>query len=101
VAALGILINTDRHLKHVQGLTRAALAKGHEVIIFVMDEGSRLLQDTGLVGLGSLPGVTLSLCDHSAKRHGVTTEGLPATVICGSQLNNAMMNHQAARVVVL
>lgn len=101
MARLGILVNTDRHLKHVLGLTRAASAKGHKVAIFVMDQGTRLLQDPGLLGLAELPGVTLSLCDHSAKRHGVKTEALPEAVVCGSQLNNAMMQHEAERVVVL
>lgn len=101
MARLGILVNTDRHVKHVLGFTRAASAKGHEVIVFVMDEGTRLLQDASLVGVAGLPGVTVSLCDHSAKRHGVNTEALPEAVVRGSQLNNAMMNHQAERVIVL
>lgn len=101
MATLGILVNTDRHLKHVQGLARAASAKGHEVVIFFMDEGTRLLEDAGLIDLASLPGVTLSLCDHSARRHGIPLEALPAAVVCGSQLNNAMMNHEAERVIVL
>ncbi len=100
LGTLGILVNTDRHLKHVQGLTRAALARGHPVIIFVMDEGTRLLQNAGLAGLAALEGVTLSLCSHSAERHGVKTDALPGAMVCGSQLNNAMMNHQAERVVV-
>ncbi|OGA55141.1 MAG: hypothetical protein A3F74_13505 [Betaproteobacteria bacterium RIFCSPLOWO2_12_FULL_62_58] len=101
MAKLGILVTTDRHLTHIQGLTRAALARGHEVIVFVMDGGTRLLQDAGLTGLAGLPGVTLSLCEHSAKRHGIATEALSAAVVCGSQLNNAMMNHEADRVIVM
>lgn len=101
MASLGILVNTDRHLKHILGLAHAALGKGHEVTIFIMDEGTRLLHDARLLGLAGLPGVTVSLCDHSAKRHGVETEGLPEAVVCGSQLNNAMMNHGAERVIVL
>ena len=100
MGTLGILVNTDRHAKHVQGLTRAALARKHDVIIFLMDEGTRLLQDAGCVGLAVLEGVTLSLCSHSAERHGVKTDALPEAVVRGSQLNNAMMNHQAERVVV-
>ena len=101
MARLGILVNTDRRLRHVLGFTRAASARGHDVIIFLMDEGTRLLRNAGLLGLTELSGVTLSLCDHSAKRYGVDIEGLPAAVVCGSQLNNAMMNHQAERVIVL
>ena len=65
---LGILVNTDKHLAEIAGLTHAALAKGHEVAIFAMDEGTRLLADPGYIGLCRLPGVTLSVCQHSAGR---------------------------------
>lgn len=101
MATLGILVNTDRHLRHIRGFTRAALARGHEVSVFLMDAGTRLLQDVSLLDLASLPGVTLSLCDHSARKHGIALEALPSAVVCGSQLNNAMMNHEAERLIVL
>jgi predicted peroxiredoxin len=101
MARLGILVNTARHLKHVVGVTRAALATRHEVIIFVMDEGTRLLQNAELTGLAGLSGVTLSRCDHSTKRHGVDIEALPVGVVRGSQVNNAKMVQQAERVIVL
>jgi hypothetical protein len=45
--------------------------------------------------------VTLSVCQHSAEAHGVSLGGLPPEVHCGSQLQNAMMQHAADRVVVL
>ncbi|HJX16650.1 MAG TPA: DsrE family protein [Acidiferrobacterales bacterium] len=98
---LGILLNTARHLEDVAGITRAALAKNHQVIIFTMDEGTRLLENQTLVSLAGLEGVSLSVCDHSAKMHGVKAEGLPPKIVCGSQLHNAMMNHNADRVIVL
>lgn len=101
MGTLGILVNTDRHAVHVQGLTRAALSRDHDVVIFVMDDGTHLLRGEALVGLAALKGVTLSVCTHSAEHHGVPLEGLPEAVVRGSQLNNAMMNHQAERVVVL
>jgi predicted peroxiredoxin len=101
MARLGILVNSDRHLNHLLGISRAALAKGHEVIVFVMDGGTRLLHDPNLQQLTELTGLTMSLCDHSAKHHGVDTSALPAKVVRGSQLNNAMLNHQADRVIVL
>jgi len=101
VGTLGILVNTDRHAAHVVGLARAALARNHAVSIFVMDGGTHLLRDAALADLASLEGVTLSVCTHSAERHGVSLEALPEAVVRGSQLNNAMMNHQAERVVVL
>ena len=101
MARLGILVNTDRHLKDVLGIGRAALARGHEVIVFVMDAGTRLLRNPDLQELAERPGLTLSLCDHSAKRHGVDLDALPPKIVRGSQLNNAMLNHQADRVIVL
>ena len=42
---LGILVNTDKHLAAVTGITRAAIDKGHEVTIFAMDDGTRLLEE--------------------------------------------------------
>jgi hypothetical protein len=40
---LGILVNTDKNLDAVQGITKAALAKGHEVILFNMDAGTKVV----------------------------------------------------------
>lgn len=104
---LGILLNTARHLDDVVGISRAALAKNHQVIIFAMDEGVRLLENPLLASLAALEGMSVSVCDHSTSRHGVNTEGVsPKTVcgtkiVCGSQFQNAMMNHNADRVIVL
>jgi len=98
---LGILVNTDKHLEHIQGLTKAAIAKDHEVIMFVMDEGTRLLKNDLFVALAKLPAVSISLCEHSAKSYGVNTKDLSKDINCASQFNNAMMNHNADRVIVL
>lgn len=98
---LGILVNTDRHLEHIQGFTKAAVAKNHEVIIFVMDEGTRLLENDSFVALTKLLAVSMSLCEHSAVVYEVDTKNLPKDIGCASQFNNAMMNHYADKVVVL
>ncbi len=98
---LGILVNTSRHLDDVVGICRAALAKNHQVVIFAMDEGTRLLESHAFVALAELEGVSLSLCEHSAKMLGAKTAGLSPKIVCSSQLNNAMMNHAADRVIVL
>lgn len=98
---LGILVNTDRHLADIAGLTQAAVARGHEVTIFAMDAGTRLVADPRYTDLSRLPGVTMSICRHSAEAIGVSVTGLPPGVSCGSQLQNAMMQHAADRVVVL
>lgn len=98
---LGILVNTDRHLAQIAGLTQAAVAKGHEVTIFTMDAGTRLLADPRYTGLCRPPQVTMSVCQHSAEAIGVSVKGLAPEICCGSQLQNALMQHAADRVVVL
>ncbi|MFI5296375.1 MAG: DsrE family protein [Thermodesulfovibrionales bacterium] len=98
---LGIFVNTNRHLNHVVGIVKAALAKGHEIVMFNMDDGTKLLGTPEFAELCRTKGVTMSFCDHSAKGMNVTTEGLPAEIVCGSQYNNAVMNHDADRLIVL
>lgn len=98
---LGIFINTDRHLDHILGVTKAALAKGHEVVLFNMDDGTRLFGNPSFTELCKTKGVTMSLCDHSAKHHNVVTEGLPSEIVCGSQYNNAVMVYTSDKVIVL
>jgi predicted peroxiredoxin len=98
---LGIFVNTDKNLDAVQGITKAALAKGHTVNLFNMDQGTKLVGSPAFAELCKTPGVSISFCDHSAKHVGVTTEGLPKEVVCGSQYNNAVMLHEADKVIVL
>ena len=98
---LGILINTDRHLSDILGITKAAFSKGHEVIIFNMDEGTRLLGNPSFWELCGMNGVRMSFCDYNARGLGVSKEGIPDEIVCGSQLNNAEMIHEADRVIVL
>lgn len=98
---LGILVNTDKYLDAVLGITDAALSMGHEVIIFIMDEGTRLLKNPSLTALCTRQGVKMSLCDHSAQKLSIKTEGLPSEIVCGSQYSNAIMMHTANKVIVL
>ncbi len=98
---LGILVNTDKHLDAIEGLTRAAVAKGHEVTIFAMDEGTRLLKNTSYTELCRLQGVTMCFCDYSATTLCAGTENLSDKIQPGSQYNNAIMCHNADKVIVL
>lgn len=98
---LGILVNTDKHLEHIRGITAAATAKNHEVVIFAMDDGVRLLDEKSFTDLGGRKGVSLSFCSHSAREQGVETEGRPEGTAVGSQLNNAMMARAVDRMINL
>jgi len=98
---LGILVNTDKHLADIVGITKSAVAKGHEITVFNMDEGTKLLGDPSFHALCSMQGVSVSFCDHSAKGLNVSTEGIPSEIVCGSQFDNANMNHDCDKVIVL
>lgn len=98
---LGILINTDSSTNHVVGLIKAALSKGHEVVLFMMDVGVRNAEDKEIQALCSDNSVECSLCDHSAHNVNFSTEGLPESITVGSQYNNAVMNADVDKVIVL
>jgi predicted peroxiredoxin len=98
---LGILVTTNKNKEAVVGLAKAALSKGHKVTIFNMDDGTRLLGDEQFNSLCRTEGVAMSFCDHSALGLGISKEGIPADVVCGSQFDNANMLHEADRVINL
>lgn len=98
---LGILINTDKHLQHLIEITRAANNKGHEVTLFAMDAGTKLLQSSEFPRLCELENITMNVCNHSAAEQGVETTGVSKEIVIGSQFNNAMMNNQSDKVIVL
>ena len=98
---LGIFVNTDRHAEDLVGLTKAALSKNHEVSVFMMDSGVKLLSNPSVTALCNEPGVSMSFCDHSTGKLGVSKEGCPDKIRCGSQFDNATMNHEADKVIVL
>ena len=52
---LGILVNTKDHGAAIAGIVRSATKKGHEVYLFAMDEGTRILEEQVYVSLVELP----------------------------------------------
>ncbi|MBF0345787.1 MAG: DsrE family protein [Nitrospirae bacterium] len=98
---IGLLVTRDGFKEDIIGLTKAASGKGHKVIIFMMDDGIRHSQDKDVVALKDLSGVTMSLCDHSAKLRNVTEDMIPAGIIAGSQYQNAVMNQDSDRVILI
>lgn len=98
---LGIILNKDTHLEHLIGVTMAAIKAKHEVMIFVMDAGTRLLQNQKLIDLSNSEDVSVSFCSHSASELGVNADDIADSIACSSQLNNAMMNTESDKVIVL
>ncbi len=98
---LGIHVKTDRHLAQVIGIVKAATSKGHDVMIFTMAGGERLLENRDYTDLHKNPGVKMSYCDHNAAHMGINKELIPAGIACGSQFDNALMVSDADRLIVL
>ncbi|MBT9537147.1 MAG: DsrE family protein, partial [Nitrospirae bacterium] len=83
------------------GIAKAAASKGHEVTVFTMADGVKLLENPAFTGLCKTPNVKMSFCDHNATGMGISKDGIPQDVICGSQYNNAIMVNISDRVIVL
>ncbi len=98
---LGILVNTDRHAEDLVGITKAAIAKGHKVVLFFMDDGVHLLKNASVNELAGNADVAISYCDYTIQREGLSTDGIHENIDCGSQYDNAVMNNEADRVIVL
>jgi len=98
---LGILVNREDHLNEIIGITKAALERGHEVVVFTMDVGTRLFKRPEYSDLCGLNGVKMSFCDHNAKMFRAGTEGIPEAISRGSQYDNASMMHECEKVIVL
>ncbi|MEW6738888.1 MAG: hypothetical protein ACOYU2_08265 [Nitrospirota bacterium] len=98
---LGILVTTDKYRDDVVGITEAAVGRGHRVVLFFMDEGCRLITDSRIVSLKDRDGVSMSLCDFNRKKMGISDEEVPEGIICGSQYDNAVMNRESDKVIVL
>ncbi|MCI0469947.1 MAG: hypothetical protein L0Y62_07810 [Nitrospirae bacterium] len=98
---LGILVNTDNHLEDILGITNAALIKGHEVIIFCMDDGVKLFGRQEFRVICKLRSVKMSFCDYSIKLLDIKKDEIPPEIVCGSQYDNAFMFHNSDRVIAL
>ncbi len=98
---LGILVNTDRHAENLIGIANAAVAKGHQVVVFFMNGGARLLENAAVNNLAELKGVGMAYCDYTTQQLEMSKENIHELVDTGSQYDNATMQHEADRVIVL
>ncbi len=94
---LGILVSSAKHLDHVIGLTKAAIAKGKEVEVFFTGPGAKLCPNPNAQELVSA-GAKVMLCDKTFQHFelGDNIEGMEH----GSQDENADMIEESDRYVV-
>jgi predicted peroxiredoxin len=98
---LGILVTADKYMEDVAGITEAAVRRGHRVILFFMDKGCLLVKDKKIATLIKMHGVTISLCDFNRKKMEISDSEIPDDITCGSQYDNALMNKESDKVIVL
>lgn len=93
---LAVFVSHRQSRELLAGLLKEATRLGIEVMTFFMDEGVELLADAEWVA--SLPEGRYAACDVSAQRRGIHP---PERIIAGGQYQNAIMIHDAGRVVSL
>ncbi len=98
---LGIFVSSNKHLRHVIEITKAAEAAGKEVILFFTHKGVLLTQEPEfkeLMGLGKK-----SLCNVSYESKGL--KGKPAPGIAdrdfGTQARHGEMIEEVDRYIVM
>jgi predicted peroxiredoxin len=96
---LGILVNTEKHLKNVIALTKAAHEKGKKVQIFFTGKGVLLTQQPEFAEL--VGKAKLSVCDVSFRANGLSGE-VPGVGFkdFATQARNAEMIDECDRYVV-
>ncbi|MHB8843580.1 MAG: hypothetical protein ACYC7L_02435 [Nitrospirota bacterium] len=95
---LGIVITRYEGLDHISGIVTAARAAGHQVRIFMTDEGVRFTTDPKFKELLQIAEVGISCCDHSCAMLPAAerTEG----ITYGSQYDHATVLHDSDRVLI-
>ena len=98
---LGMLLITKGYRDEILGLANAALEQGHQVNLFMMDDGVFYSQDPEVAGLAAREGVTMSLCDRSCQWRDISEDMIPQGITAGSQMENAVMHNSADRILVI
>ncbi len=94
-------MNSNSYPQTLVGLTRSSIAMGHDVTIFAMDDGVKLLENKDCVLLAELEGVHISYCEHSVQLLKVQTVDVSEKIKSSSQYDNAAMNNQADKMIIL
>jgi hypothetical protein len=92
---LGLLITTRRYKEHIVAILREARKEGHDLRVFMMDEGCLLLREEDF--LQALQGLDVAVCDLNRRALGIEP---PQGVRLGSQYDNARMAHECERLLV-
>ncbi len=75
--SLGIFVTNPNNMRHVVGITKAAVAKGSKVKVFFTWHGTQLSKDPAFPALCAIDNVDVSICADSYKKSGYDVEDVP------------------------
>jgi len=98
---LGICVSSQRHLRHLVGITQAARRAGKEVVIFFTHKGVLLTQEPEFKKL--VGNARYALCYAGWKANGLEGKSVPGMDETGfaTQLRHAEMLEEVDRYLVL
>ncbi|MBU0680458.1 MAG: peroxiredoxin [Proteobacteria bacterium] len=76
--SIGIFVTSPQHMRHVMGVTEAAVAKGAKVKVFFTWYSTHLTKCAAFPKLCAMEGVDVSICVDSYKKAGYDIEDIPA-----------------------
>ena len=92
---LDITATTDRSLKHIIGLAKAARNKGRKVMIFFTGSGVRLTQHPDFKQLSNL--AEMAVCRTSLEQFGINPhlpiEGIPVKNVINQSWHSYLIDH--------
>ncbi|OKY73853.1 MAG: peroxiredoxin [Desulfobulbaceae bacterium DB1] len=76
--SIGIFVTSPQNMRHVLGITKAALAKGSKVKIFCTWTATHLTKCPTFKELCAMDNVDVSICADSYKKMGYDVADIPA-----------------------
>lgn len=75
--SIGIFVTSPQNMRHILGVTKAAVKKGSQVKIFFTWTGVHLTKCPDFVGLCDMDNVHVSICADSYKKAGYDIKDVP------------------------
>ena len=76
--SIGIFVTSPQNMRHVVGITKAAVAKGAKVKVFFTWKATHLTKCSDFPALCAMDNVDVSICADSYKKMGYDVTDIPA-----------------------
>ncbi len=97
---IGMLVTRRDYADKIVETAKAALSKGHSLVIFMTDDGVYHVRNGAVTELRHRENVEISLCDYSAGGRAISDAEIPAGVIKGTQYQNSVMHNECDKVLI-